>query len=147
MRSPSTIIIKPGCFPPVPTLAGNGGAFYITDLTMANPSNSDALVTLKFLGNNMDGRSGAEKTFSISSKNSLTFEDVLASVFNVGTGWGAIKIKSTDPGLAILSQTYTAGSGGTFGQSVPAMGQNIALLPGSSAQFQGYEKMRSSAPT
>ena len=120
---------------------GKGTAYYRTDLTLANPSNSSANITLKFLGNNVDGSSGAEKTYPpIPPKNSVTFKDVLASVFNVGTGFGAIKIDSTNPGLAILSQTYTAGSGGTFGQSVPAMGMEHRITAGNLGAISGVRQ-------
>ena len=120
--------------------AGKGTSFYITDLTVANPGNASASVKLKFLGNNVDGRSGAEKTYSIAAKNSLTFKDVLASVFNVGTGFGAIKIDSENPDLAILSQTYTAGNGGTFGQSVPAMGEEHRITAGNLGAISGVRQ-------
>ena len=119
---------------------GYGGAFYITDLTIANPGNSDSLVTLKFLGNNTDGSAGPEKTYPIPSKQSITFEDLLSSVFSLSSGWGAVQIKSALPDLAILSQTYTAGRGGTFGQSVPAMGTANRIPAGKLAAISGIRE-------
>ncbi|MFN8008996.1 MAG: fibronectin type III domain-containing protein [Terriglobia bacterium] len=119
---------------------GYGGAFYITDLTIANPGNSDSTVTLKFLGNNVDGSSGPEKTYSILSKQSVTFDDLLSSVFGVASGWGAVQIKSASPDLAILSQTYTAGRGGTFGQSVPALRTANRIAAGKLAAISGIRE-------
>lgn len=106
---------------------GAGGAFYTTDLTVANTGTSDASFTLKFLGNNADGRSGPEKTFSLSAGRSTTFADVLGSVFSVSSGFGAIQVKGSVASLAVMGQTATPGSGGTFGQSVPGMG-SAALI-------------------
>jgi hypothetical protein len=46
-------------------LAGLGGAFYTTDLTVANTGVLPATVVLKFLGNGIDGSSGPERSVSI----------------------------------------------------------------------------------
>ncbi len=43
---------------------GAGGAFYTTDLTVANVGTTTANYFLKFLGNNRDGSVGPQKNFS-----------------------------------------------------------------------------------
>ena len=100
---------------------GLNGAFYTTDVTVANVGTSNASFTLKFLGNNGDGTSGQEKTFALASGRTQTFNDVLGSVFGRTSDFGAISISSTSLGLAVLGQTSTPGFGGTFGQSVPVV--------------------------
>ncbi len=102
-------------------VAGSGGAFYTTDLTVSNPGGEAGAFTLKFLGNGVDGRSGAEKTFSIPAGGTVSNADVLGSVFGLTNAFGAIRISSTLSGLVVLGQTSTPGFGGTFGQSVPAV--------------------------
>jgi hypothetical protein len=100
--------------------AGTNGAFYTTDLSVVNPSAAAVSFTLKFLGHDHDGTSGPERTFSLGAGRTVTFADLLGSVFSVSSGYGAIRITSTFDGLLALAQTSTLGFGGTFGQSVPA---------------------------
>jgi 6-phosphogluconolactonase (cycloisomerase 2 family) len=100
---------------------GTNGAFYTTELTVANAGGTDASFTLKFLGHDQDGTSGVERTFALAAGRSATYTDVLGSVFAQSSGaYGAIQISSDSASLAVLGQTSTPGFGGTFGQSVPA---------------------------
>lgn len=100
---------------------GLNGAFYTTELTVANAGGADATFTMKFLGHDQDGTSGVERTFVLAPGRSATYTDVLGSVFEQISGaYGAIRITSAAASLAVLGQTSTPGFGGTFGQSVPA---------------------------
>jgi len=110
---------------------GQGGAFYTTDLTVANRTQVDTTITLKFLDHEVDGRSGAEQTFSLGAGRAATYGDVLGNVFNVTLGYGAIRISSPSASLNILGQTSTPGGGGTFGQSVPAVAAADLITPSS----------------
>ena len=102
-------------------VGGQGGSFYTTDLTIANPTGQAASVTVKFLGHDDDGTAGAEKTVSVGAGQSVAYEDVLGGLFGISSGYGAIRVRSTSS-LNVVGQTWTPGpSGGTFGQSVPAM--------------------------
>jgi len=105
-------------------LQGVNGAFYTTDLTIANTDVSAATVTLKFLGNNQDGTSGAEQTRTIPASSEVTYSDVLNTVFGLPGGYGAILVTADSANIKVLSQTSTPppGGAGTFGQSVPAFG-------------------------
>ena len=110
---------------------GQGGAFYTTDLTVANRSQADTTITLKFLDHDVDGRSGAELTFNLGAGRAATYGDVLGNVFNVTSGYGAIRISSPSASLNILGQTSKPGGGGTFGQSVPAVAPADLITPSS----------------
>jgi uncharacterized repeat protein (TIGR01451 family) len=99
---------------------GAGGAFYTTDLTVANTGTTPTTIAVKFLGNNADGRGGPEKSFAIGAGASTTFSDVLGSVFGLTTDYGAIRITSPSDSVRAAAQTSTPGFGGTFGQNVPA---------------------------
>jgi hypothetical protein len=101
-------------------LAGAGGAFYTTDVTVANTGTTPTTFVLKFLGNNSDGSGGPEKSFPIAAGASTTFADVLGSVFEKTSDFGAIRVTSPSGSVRVLAQTSTPGFGGTFGQSVPA---------------------------
>ncbi|MCK6684649.1 MAG: metallophosphoesterase [Thermoanaerobaculia bacterium] len=110
---------------------GEAGAIWTTDLSVANTGTTEASVTLKFLGHDVDGRTGSEKTFALAAGKSVTWSDVLGSVFGAETDWGAIRVSSTTPSLAVTSQSYTPRSGGgTFGQSVPAFASSEWIMSG-----------------
>lgn len=108
---------------------GAGGAFYTTDVTLANVGTTTANYFLKFLGNNRDGSVGPQRNFSLAAGRSATFTDVLKSVFNLDSDYGAIQVGGSED-LVVLGQTSTPGFGGTFGQSVPAMEQQDLISAG-----------------
>ncbi|MEO8054351.1 MAG: hypothetical protein ABI768_04315 [Acidobacteriota bacterium] len=101
--------------------SGANGAFYTTNVAVANTGVLAASFTLKFLGNNQNGSNGPEKTFSLDPGISTTFLDVLGTVFNQTSDFGSIRITSNTSALDIVSVTSTPGFGGTFGQAVPAI--------------------------
>jgi hypothetical protein len=108
--------------------SGANGAFYTTDLTITNTGTFDSTFTLKFLGHDQDGTSGADVMRTLAAGHTVTFTDVLGSLFGVGSagGYGAIRINADSSALKILSQTSTPPPSGigTFGQAVPAQGGN-----------------------
>jgi hypothetical protein len=98
---------------------GEGGAFWTTDLTVANTGDAEAKVYLRFLGHDADGRGGEERSFPLSPGVSTTRPDLLGTVFGFGEAWGGVQLRSASPSLVATSQSSTRGGGGTFGQSVP----------------------------
>ncbi len=109
--------------------AGQGGAFYTTALSIANRGAAEARYRMKFLGNNADGTAGQEsEEFVLGANQSVTYEDVLGSVFGKTTDYGAIRVTANVPTLSVLGQTSTpvltswasCVATGSFGQSVPA---------------------------
>lgn len=125
--------------------AGSGGAFYTTDLTVAYTGNVTSRFTLKFLGNNKDGRGGVERTFDLTAARSATYTDILGSVFGLNSDYGAIRVASQVPAsdsarVAVLAQTSTPGFGGTFGQSVPAATAADLIRKGSDRSILGVRE-------
>ncbi|MFN7989646.1 MAG: metallophosphoesterase [Thermoanaerobaculia bacterium] len=120
---------------------GEGGATWTTDLAVANTGSADASLTLKFLGHDADGTGGDEKSFSLAAGKSVTWGDVLGSVFGRATGWGAILLASSSPSLAVAGQTYTPHpGGGTFGQSVPAFASADLVKAGTPRAIVGVRE-------
>jgi photosystem II stability/assembly factor-like uncharacterized protein len=101
--------------------SGVNGAFYTTNVAVANTGALAASFTMKFLGNNQDGSNGTERGFNLDPGKSTTFVDVLGSVFNQTSSFGAIRITSNSSTLDIVSVTSTPGFGGSFGQTIPAI--------------------------
>ena len=112
--------------------SGANGAFYTTNVSIANTGALAASFTLKFLGNNQDGSNGPEQTFNLDPGKSSTYFDVLGSVFNQTSNFGAIRITSNSSTLDIVSVTSTPGFGGTFGQTIPAISSSDLIPAGSS---------------
>ena len=107
------------------------GAPYTTDVTVANAGASDATFTLKFLGHGVDGHAGPEKTFTLAAGRSVTYTDVLGSLFGVTSDYGAIRLSSSSPALSLASQTWTPLSpGGSVGQSVPGFSETEVIRAG-----------------
>lgn len=103
--------------------ASGVNAFWTTDLVVMNLAAEPASVSLKFLGHTGAGAAGPEKTYTIPAHATQTFADVLSTVFGVTSDWGPILVRSTVSTLAVQGQTWTAApGGGTYGQSVPALG-------------------------
>ena len=70
--------------------------------------------------------------FNLESGNSVTYMDVLGSVFNETSNFGAIRITSDTPSLNIVSVTSTQGFGGTLGLTIPAVLSGDLIPTGSS---------------
>ena len=87
---------------------------------------------MKFLGNNQDGSGGPEQTFNLEAGKSVTYFDVLGSVFNQTSDFGAIRITSDTSSLNIVSVTSTPGFGGTLSQTIPAVFSSDLIPAGSS---------------
>lgn len=103
--------------------AGGVNAFWTTDLVVMNLAAEPASVRLKFLGHTGAGSVGPEMTYTIPAHATQTFTDVLSTVFGVTSDWGPILVRSTVSTLVVQGQTWTpAAGGGTYGQSVPALG-------------------------
>ena len=100
---------------------GEGSSSWTTDLTVVNTGTTEAALFVRFLGHDSDGRAGAERTFRLGPGLSVTWADVLGSLFGEGSAWGAIQLRSASPSLVVTSQTSTPGGGGTYGQSVPSV--------------------------
>ena len=124
---------------------GAGGAFYSTSLSIGNRGSAEAKYKLKFLGNNADGTTGPESAqFVLGGNQSVTYDDVLASVFAQGNGsYGAIRISANVATLNILGQTATpdpSKPGGTFGQSVPAFSASDMITSGTVRSIVGIRE-------
>jgi hypothetical protein len=111
--------------------AGLGGASYSTNLTVANVGGAPTSFTLAFLGHDVDGSSGPEATFDLAPGRSVTYADVLGSVFGEPSTYGAIRIRSESPFLNVVSVTSTHRFGGTFGQSIAAVPAALLIPPDS----------------
>jgi photosystem II stability/assembly factor-like uncharacterized protein len=120
--------------------SGLGGAFYTTDVTVANTGKADAAYSLRFASHDSDGRQGPAKQYLLGAGKTVTFVDVLNSVFALESDYGAIHLLSGNRDLALQGQTSTPGAGGTFGQSVPSLGIFQVAQTGGSLLLAGVRE-------
>ncbi len=113
-------------------LAGGNGAFYTTNVSLSNTGSAPASFTMKFLGHDQDGSTGPEQTFNLDAGRSVTYFDVLGSVFGQTLNFGAIRITSDSPALRAVSVTSATGFGGTMSQTVPAVRSSDLIPAGTS---------------
>lgn len=112
---------------------GAGGAFYTTALSLVNQGASEARITAKFLGHDGDGREGAERQVTVPAGGTVAWRDVLGELFGLEQNYGAVRISSAVLSLVVAAETSTpAAAGGTFGQSVPGLGEAGLVLAGTS---------------
>ena len=112
-------------------IGGEGGAFYTTDLTVANTGVTEATVFVRFLGHDADGRSGAG---SLVPPRGRALRDVgrrprLALRPRRGVG----RASSSAPRARRSSSRARPGRrarGGTFGQSVPLVSETELIRSG-----------------
>ena len=121
--------------------AGAGGAFYTTQLTLANPGATDAAVTIRFLGHDTDGSLAPQRELTVRAGATTLLPDVLGGIFGVSSGYGALLVTASSPSLAVIGETSTpAPGGGTFGQSVPGVPAAAFIRPGSSRWLGGIRE-------
>jgi hypothetical protein len=123
---------------------GAGGAFYSTSISVGNRGSAEARYKLKFLGNNSDGTSGPESAeFVLGANQSVSYDDVLGSIFGKTQDYGAIRLTANVATLNVLGQTSTpdpSKPGGTFGQSVPTFTPADMITAGSVKSIVGIRE-------
>lgn len=119
-------------------------AFFTSDFFVANEGTSDANVTLKFLGHDVDGTSGAEQSLTVPAGQAVTYGDVLGSAFGLtsGNSYGAIRIAADSTYLKISSVTTTPtpDQTGAYGQSVPAVRTSQLITHASPGAIAGIRE-------
>lgn len=105
---------------------GGGGSSWRTELSIFNPSDNYADVTVRFLsqvGALPPSGQPAPKSFVIQARDTATFTNALRDLFGVTAGSAALLIEGTSPfetpALRISSRTFTTSPEGTYGQFVP----------------------------
>jgi hypothetical protein len=110
--------------------SGASGVRYSTDLTLANAGDTDAAYTLRFLGHDADGQGGPAKAFTLAAGKSVTYEDVVPSVFGLHDTFGAILVTASTPDLAVHGQVLAQTAAGHVGQGLPAFSDAAYVRPG-----------------
>ncbi len=113
-------------------ISGASGVRYTTNLTVANTGDTDASYTLRFLGHDVDGRSGPSQNFTLAAGKSATYRDVVSSVFSLTGAYGAILVTASTPDLSVYGEVFAETAAGHVGQGLPAVSNADYVRPGQS---------------
>ena len=109
---------------------GMSGAFWKTDLLLRNGSAEPVAVTLRFAPGPAGGAPAGEKSLTLDPAELRVVPDVLATLFGVVTGHGAVFV-TPEPGRSVsaTSRTYSTSSRGTYGMGLAAVDVFSATTP------------------
>jgi PKD repeat protein len=100
---------------------GLGGTSWRTELSLFNAGTQSASVTALFIPS--AGGSMVTRSIFLAPHQSAIYANTLLDLFGIANGAGAVAIEATSPSTAaqlrVTSRTFTNGSRGTYGQSVP----------------------------
>ncbi|MEO8056064.1 MAG: hypothetical protein ABI768_12980 [Acidobacteriota bacterium] len=108
--------------------SGMFGASWRTDLVLRNPDPAPVAVVVRLLRTSDALPAVPDRSVILPASSVLTYPDVLASLFGIDSGSGAILlIPEGARSIEATSRTYTASGGGTYGMSVGAIDVFAAL--------------------
>ncbi|HJQ39756.1 MAG TPA: PKD domain-containing protein [Thermoanaerobaculia bacterium] len=100
---------------------GIGGTSWRTELSLFNAGTQGASVTALFIP--AAGGTMVTRSIFLGPRQSIIYANTLLDLFGIANGAGAVAVEATSAGsaaqLRITSRTFTNGSLGTYGQSVP----------------------------
>lgn len=116
---------------------GAAGSFWVTDLWIRCPAGGDA--TLEFHA--LDSPSAAPlATATVHISQPVVYlSDVIENAFGIASGFGNIRIRSTNPASATL-RLYSPGGGGSYGFAF--MGMPASMAMGSASMMGGDDAHR-----
>jgi len=114
--------------------AGTQGAFFQTDVDVTNTGDSAARYRFRWLARGQNNfESMVSEEFVLDAGTAARYTNAVHEIFGLEPdALGAIEIEASSPDLLFMSRTYTldqAGSGGSFGQAMPAIAEHD-MIPG-----------------
>lgn len=118
-----------GWFPVVARLPGVAGTVWRTALTVLNPSQGLARVTLRIL---VEGGAERQEAVEIAAGDQRRWDDLLEEVFGLTNAVGPLEFQADRP-VAVTARVFNQTAAGTFGQSVPVVTDAASLPEGATA--------------
>lgn len=110
--------------PGIAGVSGVGGAFFRSEISVANSGNGPATVTLTFLEHDRDNTAAPSTSLVLGPYETFHADDALTALFGVTATYGALRIESdVSPGVAVFERILTDATttAGTVGQQVDAV--------------------------
>jgi formylglycine-generating enzyme required for sulfatase activity len=125
---------EPLYIPAAAHIAGVSGTNWRTDLEIHNPTDTRAEFTVDLLKRGQDNSSYASRSFYLDAGRSVRYNDVLETVFDF-PGAAALRVAPTSGSVMISSRTYNDLPSGTYGQFIPGLPAEEALVAGQTARL------------
>lgn len=115
--------------------AGAEGAFFQTDVDVTNTGNASERFRFLWLPRGESNQDPmASEVFTLGARTGARYTNAVHDVFGLEPdALGAIAIEASSPDLLFMSRIYNieqGGSGGTFGQAIPAIPEHQMILGG-----------------
>jgi len=104
---------------------GIAGSKWVTDLSIANPSDGEARVSLHLQPWNLEDGETATRELTLAARESIEYHDVLDSVFEA-SGAATLRVESDSP-VVTVSRTFNDTPSGTYGQFMRALPDRYAI--------------------
>lgn len=121
----------------VPTAAhntGTGGSAWRTDLEIANPGTTSVSYVIELLKKNQANPTPLHKSFTLNAGLTVRYPDLVLAQFGF-EGSGALRITPTGGRLVTTSRTYNQTTKGTYGQFVPGLPEDQAIIFGAQGRL------------
>jgi len=128
--SPAPVLYVPG----IAGITGFGGAFFRSEISIANGGEGPAAVTVTFLEHDRDNSSAPNARFVLGPYETLHMDDALFALFGLTETYGALRIQSdSSPGVTVFDRILTDATrtAGTVGQQVEALAEEQLVSRGS----------------
>ena len=129
-RGPAPVQFIPG----IASITGVGGAFFRSELSIANSGRGPATVTLTFLEHDRNNASAPTRTYVLGPLETVHADDALSTLFGVSDTYGAVMVQSdTSPGVTVFERILTDATTteGTVGQQTDAVSAEDLTASGS----------------
>ncbi len=139
---PSPVQYVPG----IAGVSGVGGAFFRSEISIANSGRGPAKVTVTFLEHDRDNSTAPTSTFVLGPSETLHADDALQTLFGVTETYGALEVESDiAPGVTVFERILTDATttAGTVGQQVDAISAENLLSRGSLLGIRQDDAFRS----
>ncbi len=112
-------------FPAAASTTGLGGAQWRSRAFLANPTDDDIVVDLRFRPGDPAPDSPADLTLAVPAGQQRSLANMVANLGHGGAG--GVALTASQPGLVAVSRTFADGDDGTYGQFIPALGREQEL--------------------
>jgi len=104
---------------------GLGGAEWRSQAFLANPTDRDLVVDLRYRPGAPRPDAGADLTLTLPAGHQRSLANLVASLGHSGAG--GVVLNASEPGFVAVSRTFADGDDGTYGQFIPALGREQEL--------------------
>lgn len=129
--SPARVLTLPG----VARVTGVDYAFFVSDISFANPGETPANVTVTFLERDKDNSGEAPSvTFTLGPRQTRQMDDALLTLFGLSETFGALRVETNAESGILVAERISTSSGaipGTVGQQVDPILENGFFSRGS----------------